>query len=641
MSALISAIRPLLYLALCLLVILTLSRLLLLFIYSERVTQIDATGFVLIQGLRFDLVMIGMLLFIPILFLPFLATSQALLPFWQLLLKIWFPLALICVLFMELTTAPFSEQFDVRPNVLFFEYIGHPKEVFATLWGAYRLPLLIGLAVTALIGGLGFILCRSLNQSMTAVHWAIAIPGTLLLMLIFGAMIRSTTDHRPVNPATVARTTDTLVNDLPLSSLYTVAYAAYAMIHENNGHLSYGKMEVTDALRRVRADMAIDSASFVAENSTQRTAVASTRHQRPKNLVIILQESMGAEFVGKLGGIGVTPNVDALSDEGIWFTDLYATGTRSVRGIEAIMTGFPPTPARSVVKLNKAQSGFFSLPEILVEQGYDTSFIYGGESHFDNMRRFFLGNGVQRIIDENDYMNPAFTGSWGVSDEDLMRKAHEEFSAMGDKPFFSLVFSSSNHTPFEFPDGRIELFDEEKQTVNNAVKYADYAIGEFFKLAKNSSYWDNTLFLIVADHNSRVYGDSIIPIERFRIPGLILGSDITAATYDRIASQIDLAPTLLSLMGIDSTNPMPGRDLTTLSENVPGRALMQFNAVNAFMEGNEVAILRRDLPAATFSYNNKELSEAAENVELQQKALAYVTWATHAYQNSSYRSSSE
>lgn len=227
-------------------------------------------------------------------------------------------------------------------------------------------------------------------------------------------------------------------------------------------------------------------------------------------------------------------------------------------------------------------------------------------------------------------------GSWGVSDEDLLLRAHDEFTLQGDKPFFSLVFSSSNHTPFEFPDGKIELFDTEKQTVNNAVKYADHAVGEFFKLAKQSNYWDNTLFLIVADHNSRVYGESIIPIDRFHIPGLILGGGIKPDVYDRVASQIDLAPTLLPMLGLDTLHPMPGRDLLSLPENIPGRAMMQFNAINALMEGEQVAVLRRDMEAASFRYKDRALFSTEPNLELQEKALAYVTWAANTYRKSAY-----
>jgi phosphoglycerol transferase MdoB-like AlkP superfamily enzyme len=143
------------------------------------------------------------------------------------------------------------------------------------------------------------------------------------------------------------------------------------------------------------------------------------------------------------------------------------------------------------------------------------------------MRGFFLGNGFHDVVDRQDIAKPKFVGSWGASDEDLFDKAHERLRALhgAQQPFFLLIFSSSNHSPFEFPDGRIELYDQPKQTVHNAVKYADHALGEFLKQARASEYWADTLVLVVADHDTRVYGDELVPVNKFHIPGVILGAD--------------------------------------------------------------------------------------------------------------------
>ena len=358
-----------------------------------------------------------------------------------------------------------------------------------------------------------------------------------------------------------------------------------------------------------------------------------------KNLVIIVEESLGAEFVGSLNGLDLTPNLDALASQGMWFSNLYATGTRSVRGLEAVISGFTPTPARSVVKLGKSQRNFFTLAQLLGKAGYESSFVYGGESQFDNMRRFFVNNGFDRIIDKQNFDNPMFSGSWGVSDEDLFNRAHEEFNAAHDRPFFSLVFTSSNHSPFDFPQGRIDLYDVETHTVNNAVKYADYALGRFIRTAQNSDYWANTVFLIVADHNSRVYGSEVIPIERFHIPGLILGGSITPSVFAPVASQIDLAPTLLSLIGVAGEHPMIGHDLTRSEmQHLPGRAIMQFNGTQAYMEGDQVAVLQKNLPIMQFLYKDGHLvNEDYVDEELATRALAHSAWSSMAYENSLYR----
>ncbi|NJS37150.1 MAG: LTA synthase family protein [Brachymonas sp.] len=187
-----------------------------------------------------------------------------------------------------------------------------------------------------------------------------------------------------------------------------------------------------------------------------------------------------------------------------------------------------------------------------------------------------------------------FVGTWGASDGDLFDRAHREFlQAPKDKPFMALMFSSSNHSPFEFPDGVIELYEQPKATVNNAVKYADHAIGKFFAAAKASPYWENTVFLVVADHNSRVYGNSIFPVSRFHIPALILGGPIKPQRISTLTSQLDLGPTVLSVLGLNTTHPMTGRDLTDPKQQQRmGRSIMQFDQIQAYREADRMVLLQ-------------------------------------------------
>ena len=433
--------------------------------------------------------------------------------------------------------------------------------------------------------------------------------------------------------------------------------ATYELKYEAHSSEIYGQMPTDEMIRRVRENMALPADAFVSDDyPTLHRQVASSRRTKPLNLVILLQESLGAGFVKRLGGRGVTPNLDRLADDGIWFEQLYATGTRSVRGIEAVVAGFPPTPAQSSVKLSKSQHDFATLASLLRGQGYTSEFVYGGESHFDNMRGFFLGNGFHRVVDRADFHDPKFVGDWGASDEDLMTKTDERITALhaSGEPFFLLAFSSSNHVPFQFPDGRIELANAEKQTVNNAVKYADYALGQFFDTVRQRDYWKDTVFLVVADHDVRVYGNALVPVDKFHIPGLILGADIQPRDVASVASQIDLAPTLLSLMGVDSTHPFPGRDLTrSLPEfgNTPApmapRAIMQFNQHYAWMENGVVTVLAPDdhdegsAGAVTrYTYDARSAEQrplAQPDPETARKALAHVLMPAWLYEHERYR----
>ena len=220
-----------------------------------------------------------------------------------------------------------------------------------------------------------------------------------------------------------------------------------------------------------------------------------------------------------------------------------------MRGLEAIVTGFPPTPGPSVLKRPESQRDFFTLGALLQRHGYRTDFLYGGVSNFDNMGRFFRQNGFDRVIEQRDFHDPVFAGTWGVSDEDLVAKAHATFLAHGTDPFFALLLSTSNHDPFEFPEGRIVLHEQPAATRNNAVKYTDHAIGRLFELARTAPYWRDTLFLIVADHDARVSGEDLVPIDRFRVPALLTGPGVPTREEARVSSQIDLAPTSLASWG--------------------------------------------------------------------------------------------
>ncbi len=604
--------------------------------------RVDSTGKlleILLQGIRVDIIQLFLMALIPVLLAPILAVPRFF-SIWKKLSYIWVMLGLTLLVFLEVATPGFINEYDVRPNHIFVEYLKYPNEVFSMLWRGFKVEIFsvlfsVGIAFWVAHGYMKPWLNMQASWSNKKV-WLVW--PLIFLILLIG--IRSSTGHRPANPAMFSITADSMVNSLVLNSGYSVIYASYGLIKETKSSDIYGKLP-REKIFELTGAKDIDI-------PTLTTLIPSHKREKPLNLVIILQESLGATFVESLGGVPVTPNLEELKEQGIWFEQLYATGTRSVRGIEAVTAGFAPTPADSTVKLSKSQKNFFTLAALLEKRGYHTEFIYGGESHFDNMRSFFTGNGFNHIVEQKDYKNPVFVSSWGVSDEDLLNKTHEQLMAhhAASKPFFTLAFSSSNHAPFEFPDGRIELYEQPKGTDNNAVKYADYAIGEFFKKAQNSPYWKDTLFLIVADHDIRVRGVSLVPVERFHIPGLILGADIKPLRYKGMASQIDLPVTMLSLMGIKAQHPMTGRDLSSVTPESLGRAMMQYNGNFGWMEetkdGNQVVVVRPDKAPSHAVYDTKskqlkETSPPPNAKALEQRALANVLLPDLLYNEQRYR----
>jgi phosphoglycerol transferase MdoB-like AlkP superfamily enzyme len=623
------------------LVIFSLSRAGLVAWQWSRVAATGIPGQVFVQGVRADLILLGYFVAIPLVLAPLLAYQRTQ-RLWRAVSVGWATFALIFIVFMELSTPQFVMQFDVRPNRLFIEYLSYPNEVIATLWNGFRIALVLGIGFTILLGLSIYRLLQAASVNLTTWRPLKLLAVWPLLVVLVAFQIRSTTAHRPANPALFALTGDSMVNSLIINSPWSVLDALNSMSNEANSSEIYGKYPREKVYPTVKSAPWLSDAQFTsADLPTLHKQVAAMQRERPLNLVIVLEESLGATFVESLGGLPVTPELEKLKTEGWWFEQLYATGTRSVRGIEAVVAGYPPTPARSVVKLSLAQQNFYTLALGLGQQGYHTEFVYGGEAHFDNMRGFFTGNGFQKVVDRRD-MNPVFEGSWGASDEDLFDKSLERLKLLHDakKPFFSLIFSSSNHEPFQFPDGRIKLHDTEKQTVNNAVKYADYALGRFIAQAKKEAYWKDTVFLIVADHDNRVYGDSLVPIKKFHIPGLILGADIQPKRIKAIASQIDLGPTLLSMIGVSSEHPMIGRDFAKDSET-PGRALMQFDNYFAWLEGSSATILRPNQAPLLGDYNEATgvmtPSAAAADPRQVDKAMSHVLLPSILYREQRYK----
>ena len=642
MTANTSVLKPLLRFTIILISIFITSRIALLFWQHSRLN--DGDIWPIISGaIRIDLSSIGYLATIGVFILILHVVARPKTELFQRIFTLYGSCVVTVVVIVEASTPAFINQYDVRPNRLYIEYLDYPQEVFSMLVHGHLLAMLSTLLLASLTSVYSYrLLCRAFTQP-PSLKKASNLPILMAALIICLFAARGTLNHRPLNPALVYFSQDSLVNSLVLNSTYSVAFALKNMGNEKSASNLYGTMlrqQIIDTVKK-----ASYRKQFVAGN------IPTLAHNKPfvsgvkKNLVIILEESLGARFVGELGGLDITPELDKLYQQGWGFDNLYATGTRSVRGIEAITTGFTPSPSRSVVKLSKSQHNFFSLADVLSQEGYKTQFIYGGESHFDNMKSFFLGNGFNDIVDINHIDNPQFISSWGVSDEDLFNQADKELTKLSNstEPFFSLVFTSSNHDPFDIPQGKVSLpkgHNPENYKRDLAIKYADYALGKFINKAKTQSYWENTVFLVVADHDVRVFGSEPVPLKSFHIPAVILNSDMKSKRDPRLVSQIDLPVTLMSLLGIDQATPMLGFDLT---KSYPvERAMMQYYDNFAYLENDRAVILMPNQQTSYWRYNKQtKIQEKNEQLNVDQtlaeKALAHVLFSNLAYTEQLYR----
>ena len=619
------------------LLILSLNRIFLFLIFNERVVETPNYIELFAIGLRFDLILLCYLSFLPFVLITFLPNN--ILNKIKKFFNFYFILFLFLILLMELATLDFINQYDTRPNRLFLDYLIYPKEVVGTLLKSY-LPSLI---ITTILLGIALFFALKKGKKLfypddSAYKTKLLLFPLFAFFMFFGAR-GSLTSKRPINGSNAIFCSDQMTNSLGLNSLYTVAFAAYSI--KNEGDVKkYGKMDELEAYSRVKKYM--DVTEFLPGDVPFLHIQKPDASQPKYNVVILLEESLGAEYVGCLHGLKLTPEFDKLSKEGLLFTNLYCTGTRSVRGIEQVTAGFLPNPSESIVKLSGSQQGFFTLADAFGRQNYDTSFIYGGMANFDNMASFFNGNGFKNIIDETDFDSDdkkyEMKGTWGYCDEDLAVKANEYYKSLGNKPFFSLMFSTSNHEPFEFPDGRIQLYDKMKNTVNNAMKYADFSIGKFFELAKKEAYYKNTIFVVIADHNTRTYGKNLVPVNKFHIPALIIAPNVAKGSiYDDLASQMDIPSTVLALSGITTKTPMPGRDLIKLPKGTKGRTIMLFHETYAFRVDNDIVILNPNAKPLQFKVkSDTELIPTTLNKELAKDALAHIIASSNLYKHRAY-----
>jgi len=625
--------------------ILFLGRLSLFVLYFDRFANDDVNYMLsFIYGLRMDTMAVSYLLIIPLIVLSF--SPKILSSIVDKILRIYFMIVISILVYMENATFPFFAEYDVRPNFKFVEYLEYPKEVFGMIIAEYKMAMFISFVMIAFVSW--FYMKKSIGDFKKVIEIAlwkrilIFIPLTILLFI----GIRSSFGHRAANSSDAMYSSNRVINEITKNTIYNVAYSVYANQKFSSKVLKqYGQMPISEALNRVRTRLDINSTD--TESIFSRLEKTHFKKDKPKNLVVFLQESVGAQFAASVGGEeGIMPHFDALSKEGIIFTDLYSNGTRSIRGIAGVVAGNFAVPGKGILKRPKSQTSWFTLARLFNPLGYETSFIYGGESRFDNMKGWFLGNGFNKVIDQAKMKDPSFVGTWGICDEEVVGYADAEFKSMykQNKPFMSVVFSTSNHTPFDFPDGKINLIDGvDKKTVKNAIKYADFAIGEMIKKAKEGGYYKDTVFLIVADHNVRVYGQDSVPVNMFHIPGLILGGGVEPKSYDKIATHPDIIATALDLVGVDFTYPILGHSI--FSNKKQNLSLMQFNNNYALMIDDKVAVLRPGKKPNTYKYSrdknlkliDKHLIPLEHDEELEKDILAFIIVMNYLYDKELYK----
>lgn len=547
----------------------------------------------------------------------------------------WFLQGLLTVsLFAMLFTAVaewlFWDEFGVRFNFIAVDYLVYSDEVLNNLLESYPIGKLLSL-LAVLAVGLSFVLRKPFNAAMYA-----PLPplrGRLLnalgLLIVAGFSLQLLSQDSPR-----AQGGNAYQNELASNGPYQF-FAAF-----RNNELDYPQFYSTlpsDVVaQQIRAELSEPNARFIGTDPQDiRRDIDNPGTLRKPNIILVTIESFSAKYMGSNGNPrDLTPNLDALRKQSLYFNNFYATGTRTDRGLEAITLAIPPTPGRSIVKRVGRESGFASLGQQLNAVGYDSVFVYGGRGYFDNMNAFFSGNGY-RVVDQSsvDEAEIHFKNAWGMADEDLytqtLKLADADYAKQ--QPFLLQLMTTSNHRPYTYPDNRIDIKSGDGR--DGAVKYTDYAIGQFLDQARKKPWFNNTIFVFVADHTAGSAGKEDLPISNYQIPLFIYAPKlIEARETAQLASQIDLAPTLLGLLNLDYESTFFGRNL--LQDNpLPPRVVVGNYQHLGLFDGKDLAILspRQGLRRHDDALTDSRESRATANDPLITRAITYYQTASYGF----------
>lgn len=565
------------------------------------------------------------------------------------------------VLFVEICGAAFFLHFGLRMNWMALYYLRFPREVALFLVGSYPLWMLaVGMPV-------------AMYAAYRVLWWILwprmAIDGprragrVVTAVLLGGACVlgcRGGADHRPLRRGPAYISYNNLVNQLTLNNFFTFVSAVRMKWDGDRKESSwYSFPSASDATRVAGAMLSQggrDCRLGLSRNSLWR--LTETRQlRRDYNVVVILMEGMSGRQVGALGyGSPCTPRLDELCKRGIFFERMYAVGTRTSKGVMGVLCGHPDIGGETILTRINPADRFLTLPGVFLSRGYETMFIYGGDPKFDNMEAFFSSRGIERFIGQ-DELNLEGANPWGVGDEYIFDAAHRAFLKMGKRKFFAAILTVSNHQPYVVPKGRTPLEpldylpDErsrQQAAVRNAYRYADWALGEFFRKARGADYFKRTIFVLVADHGVRLDKRRILDVPGFRIPCLIYAPAIDRPIGPRriatVASQTDVAPTLLSLLGGSYEHCFLGRDVLAVAPS-DGFAFLHEDDRLGIVRSREALVLPPLCDPIMFDSTTRDITrirtrrtDPGHVHELKMQMLSYYATARYLYRRSAYNS---
>ena len=647
--------------ALVMMVMFTLLRVALLVYNREMILDTPASTFLeaFANGLRFDL-RIVVYLSIPLLLALLSVKAMAL----RGVMRFWLTAASSLALFLGLMEMDFYREFHQRLNGLVFQYVKEdPKTVMSMLW--YGFPVVRYLLAWAVGTWVLYVAFRGVDRVTrppmpaagtgavrAAAPWYARIAVFVVVLLVCVVAARGTLRQGPPLRWGDAYTTDSnFANQLGLNGSLSLIAAAKSRFSDERTNIWKATLEDPVAVGTVR-DMLLTEHDKLVDPDTapvRRDTTPPAEQTLPiKNVVVILMESFAGHSVGALGRPGnITPYFDALSKEGLLFERFFSNGTHTHQGMFATMACFPNLPGfEYLMQTPEGSHKLSGLPELLGARNFDDVYVYNGDFAWDNQSGFFSNQGMTTFVGRNDFVDPVFSDpTWGVSDQDMFNRGLEELKKReGKAPFYALLQTLSNHTPYALPTPLPVEPVTDRGSLNEhltAMRYSDWALGQFFEKARKEPYFKETLFVVVGDHG---FGNeqqiSEMDLGRFNVPLLFIGPGIQekfGPRSDIVGTQVDIVPTIMGRLGGEFRQQCWGRDLLTLPAGDKGSGVIKPSGSDqtvAIISDDHLLVQPKDMPAKVWQYTlganpeAKVVTDSAQEAALKQKLESFLQTAT-------------
>ena len=647
--------------ALVMMVMFTLLRVALLVYNREMILDTPASTFLeaFANGLRFDL-RIVVYLSIPLLLA--LLSVKAMVQ--RGVMRFWLTAASSLALFLGLMEMDFYREFHQRLNGLVFQYVKEdPKTVMSMLW--YGFPVvryLLAWAVGTVVLYFAFRAADRVTRPQlpaagtgairAAAPWYTRIAVFVVVLLVCVVAARGTLRQGPPLRWGDAYTTDSnFANQLGLNGSLSLIAAAKSRFSDERTNIWKATLEDPVAVSTVREMLLTDNDKLVDPDTApvRRDTTPPAEKTLPiKNVVVILMESFAGHSVGALGRPGnITPYFDQLSKEGLLFDRFFSNGTHTHQGMFATMACFPNLPGfEYLMQTPEGSHKLSGLPELLSARKFDDVYVYNGDFAWDNQSGFFSNQGMTTFVGRNDFVDPVFSDpTWGVSDQDMFNRGLEELKKReGKEPFYALLQTLSNHTPYALPTPLPVEPVTDRGSLNEhltAMRYSDWALGQFFEKARKEPYFKETLFVVVGDHG---FGNeqqiSEMDLGRFNVPLLLIGPGIQekfGPRSDIVGTQVDIVPTIMGRLGGEFRQQCWGRDLLTLPEGDKGSGVIKPSGSDqtvAIISGDHLLVQPKEMPAKVWQYTlganpeAKVVTGSPDEAELKQKLESFLQTAT-------------